>query len=97
MPRRRIVEDSSDEDTDNSSHLMPSDDRLEKALRDTVANIFRTGKLEELTVKRVRLATENALGLDEGFFKAHKEWKTRSDQIIKNEAVRVMRYLPKTQ
>lgn len=88
MPRRRIVEDSSDEEGSDSSNSIPSDDRLEKALRNTVANIFRTGKLEELTVKRVRLATETALGLEEGFFKAHEEWKTRSDQIIKDEAVR---------
>ncbi|KUL84559.1 hypothetical protein ZTR_08734 [Talaromyces verruculosus] len=86
MPRRRIVEDSSDEEASDSSNSIPSDDRLEKALRNTVANIFRTGKLEELTVKRVRLATETALGLEEGFFKAHEAWKTRSDQIIKDEA-----------
>lgn len=88
MPRRRIIEDSSVEETNDSPNSTPSDDRLEKTLRDTVANIFRTGKLEELTVKRVRLATETALGLEEGFFKAHEEWKTRSDQIIKDEAVR---------
>lgn len=88
MPRRRIVEDSSDEEANDSSNSIPSDDRLEKALRNSVANIFRTGKLEELTVKRVRRATETALGLEEGFFKAHEEWKTRSDQIIKDEAVR---------
>jgi hypothetical protein len=94
MPRRRIIEDSSDEETNNSSNSLPSDDRLEKALRNTVANIFRTGKLDELTVKRVRLATETALGLEEGFFKAHEEWKTRSDQIIKDEAVRDAFSLP---
>ncbi|GAM40888.1 transcriptional regulator [Talaromyces pinophilus] len=86
MPRRRIVEDSSDEEANDSSNSIPSDDRLEKALRNSVANIFRTGKLEELTVKRVRRATETALGLEEGFFKAHEKWKTRSDQIIKDEA-----------
>lgn len=87
MSRRRIIEDSSDEETNDSSKSIHLDDRLEKALRDTVANIFRTGRLEELTVKRVRLATEAALGLEEGFFKAHDEWKSRSDQIIKDEAV----------
>lgn len=93
MPRRRIIEESSDEETNNSSNSISSDGRLEKALRDTVANIFRTGKLEELTVKRVRLAAETTLGLDEGFFKAHDEWKTRSEQIIKDEAVRVTLFL----
>lgn len=95
MPRRRIIEDSSDEETNDSPSSIPSNDRLEKALRDTVANIFRTGKLEELTVKRVRTATETALGLEEGFFKAHEDWKTRSDQIIKDEAVRDALYTAK--
>jgi hypothetical protein len=49
--------------------------------------VFRIDNLEELTVKRVRLATEKALGLDKGFFKGDERWKTKSDQIIKNEAV----------
>jgi hypothetical protein len=50
--------------------------------------VLRVGNLEELTVKRVRLATEKALGIDEGFFKRDEQWKTKSDQIIKDEAVR---------
>ena len=67
----------------------PTAQRLEKGLRDTVASIFRTGNTEELTVKRVRLATEQALGLDEGFFKGHSSWRARSDQIIRDEVVRI--------
>jgi hypothetical protein len=62
------------------------DEMLEQALRQSVADIFKTGNLSELTVKRVRLATENALGLEEGFFKGDANWKAKSDRIIKKEA-----------
>lgn len=67
---------------------MPSDAILEQVLRDKVAAVFESGDMEELTVKRVRLAVEKTLGLEEGFFKGSPEWKTRSDQIIKDEVVR---------
>lgn len=78
----------SDSDTGSlSSAGIPSDDKLEKGLRDAVAEVFKSGNLEELTVKRVRLATEKALGLDDGFFKGDELWKAKSDQIIKKEAV----------
>lgn len=66
----------------------PSDAVLEQALRDEVAAVFKSGNMEELTVKRVRLATEKKLGLEEGFFKTTGDWKTRSDEIIKDEVVR---------
>ncbi|CRG88193.1 hypothetical protein PISL3812_05220 [Talaromyces islandicus] len=85
MPPRYAFYDSSDEETGETDNKC-SDERLEKGLRDTVASIFRSGKLEELTVKRVRLATETTLGLEEGFFKAHQEWKPRSETVIKEEA-----------
>lgn len=78
----------SDSDSDSlSSTGIPSDDVLEKGLRDIVAGIFNKGNLEELTVKRVRSATEKALSLEEGFYKNDEVWKARSDQIIKQEAV----------
>lgn len=73
-----------------SSSDTPTAQSLEKGLRDTVASIFRTGNTDELTVKRVRRATEQALDLDEGFFKSHSTWKERSDQIIREEVVRVV-------
>ncbi|PGH31188.1 hypothetical protein GX50_06020 [[Emmonsia] crescens] len=77
----------SDSDSDSlSSTGIPSDDVLEKGLRDIVAGIFNKGNLEELTVKRVRSATEKALSLEEGFYKNDEVWKARSDQIIKQEA-----------
>lgn len=72
-----------------SSNGIPTDDALEAGLRKTVAGIFKTGNTEELTVKRVRLATEQRLGLEEGFFKGHIHWKAKSDKIIKDEAVSI--------
>jgi hypothetical protein len=96
MPHRYAIHDSSDEDAqssqsepepENGPDGIPSETRLEKALRATVANVFKSGNLEELTVKRVRLATEKALGLEEGFFKGDAAWKEKSEQIIKEEAV----------
>ncbi|EEQ88447.1 transcriptional regulator [Blastomyces dermatitidis ER-3] len=77
----------SDSDSDSLSSVgIPSDDVLEKGLRDTVAAIFKKGNLEQLTVKRVRAATEKALTLDEGFYKNDEVWKAKSDRIIKQEA-----------
>ncbi|PGH11713.1 hypothetical protein AJ79_04736 [Helicocarpus griseus UAMH5409] len=79
----------SDSDSDSlSSTGIPSDDVLEKGLRDTVARIFAKGNMEELTVKRVRAATEKALELEEGFYKGDEVWKGKSDAIIKGEAER---------
>ncbi|KAJ5652062.1 hypothetical protein N7507_009488 [Penicillium longicatenatum] len=62
-----------------------SDKQLEQGLRDEVAGIFKSGNMEELTVKRVRLAAEKKLGLAEGYFKTTGDWKARSEQIIKAE------------
>lgn len=89
MAPRYAVSDS-DDDSDSSqlaAPSKPSDGALEKALRDAVAKIYQSGKMEELTVKRVRLAGERALGLEEGFFKGDSTWKAKSDQIIKDEVV----------
>lgn len=87
-PRRYAVSDSDDESASESATPgVPSDEKLEKGLRDTVAKIYKAGNMEELTVKRVRLATEKALGLEEGFFKADAQWKEESDRIIKEEVV----------
>lgn len=69
----------------------PSDCDLTKALRDVVGDVFASGKMEELTVKRVRLAAEKKLKIEEGFFKGDGEWKARSDQVIKDEVVSDLR------
>ncbi|KAE8412009.1 hypothetical protein BDV36DRAFT_272756 [Aspergillus pseudocaelatus] len=85
VPRRRVVSDSESEFDEPVAPSVPSDDALEKALRDTVAKVYKSGNMEELTVKRVRTAAEKALGVDEGFFKGSSTWKSKSDQIIKDE------------
>ncbi|KAL4901402.1 hypothetical protein BDW74DRAFT_181969 [Aspergillus multicolor] len=87
MAPRYAVADSDSESEHDLSDVSPkpSDKELEQALRETVAAIFKTGKTEELTVKRVRLAAEKGLQLDEGFFKSNGDWKTKSDRIIKDE------------
>jgi hypothetical protein len=67
---------------------VPSDQALEKGLRDGVAAVYKAGNMEELTVKRVRLAVEKKLGLTEGYFKSTDDWKARSEEIIRDEVVR---------
>ncbi|GIJ87524.1 hypothetical protein Asppvi_006432 [Aspergillus pseudoviridinutans] len=83
--RYAVPESDDDSDSNQLATSKPSDEALEKALRDAVAKIYQSGKLEELTVKRVRLAAERALGLEEGFFKGDSAWKSKSDQTIKDE------------
>lgn len=85
-PKYSVSDSESDAEAD--APTVPSDAALEQALRNEVAAIFKSGNMEELTVKRVRLAAEKKLGVEEGFFKTTDDWKTRSDQIIKDEVVR---------
>ncbi|KAJ5289053.1 hypothetical protein N7478_002083, partial [Penicillium angulare] len=75
----------SDSESEAEATTTPSDSVLEKGLRDEVAGIFKSGNMEELTVKRVRLSVEKKLGLTEGYFKQTGDWKTRSEEIIKAE------------
>ena len=69
------------------SGVGPDDDTLEMELRQVVRSKYAAGKLEELTVRRVRAAAEKNLSLSDGFFK-ESEWKDRSKSIIEFEAVR---------
>ncbi|RDW86753.1 putative transcriptional regulator [Aspergillus mulundensis] len=87
MAPRYAVADSDPESEHDLSDTspQPSDKKLEQTLRETVATIFKTGKTEDLTVKRVRLAAEKALQLEDGFFKSNGDWKAKSDRIIKDE------------
>lgn len=85
-PKYKLSDSESESEPDVST--TPSDKQLEKGLRDEVAGIFKSGNMEELTVKRVRLAAEKKLGLAEGYFKTTGDWKARSEQIIKAEVVR---------
>ncbi|KAJ5970747.1 uncharacterized protein N7479_000665 [Penicillium vulpinum] len=84
MPPKYTLSDSESE-AEGEVPNIPSDRVLEKSLRDRVAAIFKSGNMDELTVKRVRLAAEATLGLTTGYFKSTADWKVRSEDIIKNE------------
>ena len=73
------------------SDAIPSETVLERALRDVVQAVYSSGNMAELTVKRVRKAAEDALKLDDGFFK-EEHWKDRSKHIIEDEVVRAEQY-----
>ena len=88
-PRPRLWDSESEAEVDASA--IPSERVLEQRLRDEVAAVFQSGKMEELTVKRVRRAAEEKLGLTEGFFKTEGDWKGKSERIIKEEVVRNLR------
>lgn len=64
-----------------------SDAAIAQQLRHTVKSIFNSGLLEELTVKRVRAAAENSLGLGDGYLK-QAAWKDRSKALIEEAVVR---------
>lgn len=87
MPPRQALPESDSDSAQSLSTSRPSDKQLDKALRDVVADTFKSGKTDELTVKRMRLAAEKALGIEEGFFRGDDVWKVKSDQIIKEEVV----------
>jgi hypothetical protein len=65
----------------------PAPVAIESTIRDIISELYRTNKLEELTVKRVRIAAEQELSLDPGWFKTHEVWKDRSKKFIEEEAV----------
>ncbi|KAJ5252074.1 hypothetical protein N7489_002484 [Penicillium chrysogenum] len=87
MPPKYTMFTMSDSESEAEREVsnIPSDQVLEKTLRDQVATIFKSGNMEELTVKRVRLAAEDTLGLTAGYFKSTGDWKARSENIIKDE------------
>lgn len=70
------------------SSVTPSQAALEQALRNAVQRVYKLGNMEELTVKRIRAAAEQDLGLEEGFFKTDTTWKVKSKNIIESEVVR---------
>lgn len=69
-----------------ASHTVPSAAALEKALRQAFRKILKSNP-DDVTVRKVRNAAEQALGLDNGFFKEHKEWSKRSKDLIHDEVV----------
>lgn len=87
MPSRKALPESGSDFDQSLTSSRPSDKQIDKALRDVVADTFKSGKTDELTVKRMRLAAEKALGIEDGFFRGDSVWKVKSDQIIKEEVV----------
>ena len=73
-------------DSEDAAQL-PSKSRIEQALRQAVAAIFKSGKHEDLTMKRVRSMAEAELDLPDDFFKSSAKWKDRSKEIVSNEVV----------
>lgn len=66
----------------------PSDATLERALRRAVQLVYKSGNLEELTVKRIRKIAERDLNLQDDFFKTDVVWKDKSKSVISSEVVR---------
>jgi len=76
--------------SESLSDSPPSDAALKEALQSVVQEIYVTRKVEDLTVKRVRIAVEKRLGLQKDFFKDHPVWKDMSKDIIQAEVVCVI-------
>jgi hypothetical protein len=66
--------------SDSESDGLPRS-TIEQSLKDAAAEIFDQDQ-DNLTLKRVRAATENKLRLVEGWFKAHSKWNPRSKEIV---------------
>lgn len=64
------------------SDAQPSDAVIEEALRNAVREVFESGALEELTVKRIRKTVEKELDLADDLLKTDQDWKERSKNII---------------
>jgi len=64
----------------------PPDAELEKSLRQEVSKAFRSGG--EFSYNSIRTASEALLGLKEGFYKAHDQWKGKSKDVINQQLVR---------
>lgn len=77
-------------DSESLSDSPPSDAALKEALQNIVQEIYESRKVEDLTVKRVRIAAEKRLGLRTDFFKDHPVWKEKSKDIIQAEVVRAV-------
>ncbi|CAN9250703.1 unnamed protein product [Alternaria alternata] len=60
----------------------PSEATITNRLRDIVIAIHKSGKSDDLTVKRVRARAEKELGLNDGFFKTDSAWKEKSQKTI---------------
>ncbi|PVI07490.1 hypothetical protein DM02DRAFT_723637 [Periconia macrospinosa] len=67
--------------SDSETADAPSESTISRTLRDVVIAIHKSGKVEDLTTKRVRARVETELGLSGGFLK-RSEWNEKSRAII---------------
>lgn len=67
------------------SDATPSEAVLEQALRNAVKEVYRSGDLDNLTVKRIRKSVEVDLGLQDDFFKNDPTLKEHSKSVIQSE------------
>ena len=71
----------------DSDDALPSEGAIFQTLRDVVIATHKSGKDEDLTVKRVRARAERELGLKDGFFKTHEAWNQKSGKAIREAVV----------
>jgi hypothetical protein len=77
--------------SDSESDIaIPDSSVIEQTLRAIVARLYKAGDHEELTVKRVRKATESKLKLPDDFLKENSAWKAKSKNIIADEHVGIV-------
>jgi hypothetical protein len=69
---------------------LPSEATISQKLRDVVISIHRTGKEEDLTIKRIRARAEKELSLPDGFLKKDASWKQKSQDTISDAVVSVI-------
>ncbi|RMD41572.1 hypothetical protein DV735_g3588, partial [Chaetothyriales sp. CBS 134920] len=69
--------------SDDSGTAVPPHEVLEQSLRREVVRTTKSGA--DVTVKRIRDASEKKLGLPEGFYKSHATWKDLSRTIIEDQ------------
>lgn len=66
---------------------IPSDAKLEEALRDAVNGFYQADDFDSLTLRRVRVVAARKLDLLEDFFKSDATWKDRSKVVVNAEVV----------
>lgn len=83
----RLVSDiMSDSDSSHAPKKVTlPDSSLETSLRQQVIKAQRAG--QDIIVNAIRAASEEALGLQLGFFKNHDTWSSRSKKVIRDQNV----------
>jgi hypothetical protein len=82
--------------SDSENVDLPSEAVISRALRDIVITIHKSGKPQDLTVKRVRNRAEEALDLPADFLKSDVKWKQKSSDLIRDAVVCMFRPLPRS-